>query len=180
MDTSSPYGAGAIPPPMYEPRQPSPPRLHWGWVLGLDLLTRNLFGGVWLVVQANWVRKVRGKSTAFVLAIVNCCIFPTLILIGFVGGMMGATEDSSWLNIVIVIGGLGFLVLWFASVFTLRSELSEGPIDIPLSGAMTFFFGRSISSTTCTIMSWETEVDPPRIEFWDWGCRSRILRLLLR
>jgi hypothetical protein len=127
--------------PLSESTRPSPPRLHWGWVLGLNLITRNLFGIVWLIVQANWVRKVRGKSTAFVLAIVHCCFFPALILIGFVGGMLGATENSSWLNVVDAIGVLGFLVLWFATVFTLRSELLESPINIPLSGAMTFFFG---------------------------------------
>jgi|ERR1700733_1938217 hypothetical protein len=143
MDTFESYRAGAIPPPMLlsEPTRPSPPRLHWGWVLALNLITRNLFGIVWLIVQANWVRKVRGKSTAFVLAIVYGNMIPAMALVAFVGGRMGATEDSSWLNVVIAVGVLGIVVLWIATVFTLRAELSESPIDIPLGGVMTFLFG---------------------------------------
>jgi len=64
-----------------------------------------------------------------------------MALVAFVGGRMGATEDSSWLNVVIAVGVLGIVVLWIATVFTLRAELSESPIDIPLGGVMTFLFG---------------------------------------
>jgi hypothetical protein len=143
MDTSSPFRAGAIPPPMpmYELPRPSPPRLHWGWVLALDILTRSLFGVVWLVVQANWVRKVRGHSTAFVLSIIHMLFYPGLFVMAFIVGMMGATAGSSLVTAMTVAGSITAIVLWVATVFTLRSELSASPIDIPLGGVMTFFFG---------------------------------------
>jgi len=40
-----------------------------------------------------------------------------------------------------VVGVVMAIALWVATVFTLRSELSQAPIDIPLGGVMTFFFG---------------------------------------
>ena len=128
--------------PLYELPRPSPPRLHWGWVLALDILTRGFFGVVWLIVQANWVRKVRGESIAFVLAIVHMLFYPGLFAMAFTAGMMGATQgiasshsdDSSRCSHGdSVVGGDSFHVA--LRTFT-------GPIDIPLGGVMTFFFGR--------------------------------------
>ncbi len=143
MDTFESYGAGAIPPPMLlsELPRPSPPRLHWGWVLVLDFLTRSLFGVVWLVVQANWVRKVRGHSTAFILSIIHMLFYPGLFAMAFTAGMMGAIDGSPLVTAITVVGSVTAVVLWVATVFTLRSELSASPIDIPLGGVMTFFFG---------------------------------------
>jgi len=45
----------------------NPPNFHWGWVLGLGILTRGLFSGIWGLVQANWVRKVSNSSKAILL-----------------------------------------------------------------------------------------------------------------
>jgi hypothetical protein len=124
--------------PMYELR-PSPPRLHWGWVLALNALTFSLFSMVWLVVQANWVRKVRGRSTAFPLSIVHASILPIFLCVGFVGGMLDWSDSA--LNMLTTVVRLALFVLWIATVFTLCDELTNSPIEIPLGGVMTFFFG---------------------------------------
>jgi hypothetical protein len=127
--------------PLHELPRPSPPRLHWGWVLALNILTRGFFGFVWLIVQANWVRKVRGESIAFALAIVHLLFYPGLFAMAFIAGMMGATKGSPLVTAMIVVGVVTAIALWVATVFRLRSELSQDPIDIPLGGVMTFLFG---------------------------------------
>ena len=40
---------------------PLPPKLHWGWVLLLTIVTAGLFYVIWSFVQAVWVR-VNPKS----------------------------------------------------------------------------------------------------------------------
>jgi hypothetical protein len=103
---------------------PTPPRLKWGWVLALDILTLGLFGIAWLIVQANWSRKATGKRAAFWLSIA----FPGFILLmAFAGVPNWAIKLPSFF-------------LSMAARFVLRDELSEDPINIPLSGVMTFFF----------------------------------------
>ncbi|SEG56821.1 hypothetical protein SAMN05421819_3596 [Bryocella elongata] len=126
---------------------PNPPRLHWGWVLALHLLTRGLFGAVWLLVQANWVRKVRGSSKAFVWSIVNLAVWPVVIFAGAVIGVattllhVDPTESSAMLATFGVLVFLAVLILNLGTIFTLRSELEELPVGLSLGAIMTFFFG---------------------------------------
>jgi hypothetical protein len=126
------------PPPVPIPRAPS---LHWGWVLALNVLTRNLFAIVWLIVQANWVRKVRGRSTAFRLAIAHLCFMPALFLFMTIMQILGIRDGSTLFGVIFILGLLTFFGLWVATVFTLRSELSESPINLRLSGVMSLLFG---------------------------------------
>jgi hypothetical protein len=123
---------------------PRPPRLHWGWVLALQLLTRGFFELAWLIVQANWVRRVRGKSRAFPFSIALACLLPLMILyVVFMAALMrllGASFET-WAGIIVGLWVISFVVLRLVTVFTLRSELQEEPIGIPLGGGMTFFFG---------------------------------------
>jgi hypothetical protein len=127
------------------PALPPPPRLHWGWVLAINALTRGLFGIVWLLIQANWVRKVRGTSRAYVWAIVHAAYLPVgflaMILVGFAIGLSHPDNTTGAIQVATGVFVVGFLVLYFCTVFTLRSELEEDPIGIPLGGGMTFFFG---------------------------------------
>lgn len=125
---------------------PDPPRLHWGWVLALNIITRGLFGAVWFVVQANWVRKVRGRSTAFVWSIIHICIFPAIFFMAILTGLAIALmhqQDAGppLIGGLMVFCFLSIMVLYTVTAFMLRSELQAEPIGIPLSGVMTFFFG---------------------------------------
>lgn len=123
---------------------PRPPRLHWGWVLALQLVTRGFFELGWLIVQANWVRRVQGKSRAFPLSIALASLLPLMILyIVFMAVVMRLLGDEFQTGAAIMTGlwVIAFIVLRLLTVFTLRAELQEEPIGIPLGGAMTFFFG---------------------------------------
>jgi hypothetical protein len=143
MGTYLPPGGVAMTPPSGFSAQemPSPPRLHWGWVLGLNIVTRGLFSSVWLVVQANWVRKVQGRSTAFGLALANLCLLPFFFMSGMVVALLGAANDSNVIGGLTISAVLAVLVLYTATVFTLRSEFSKEPINIQLGGVLIFILG---------------------------------------
>jgi hypothetical protein len=133
-------------PPVYRVL-PGPPRLHWARVLILSVLTKGLFGAVWMLVQANWSRSVHGKSRAFVFSIVYLALMPALIFFGFFAGLIVAylhvnaevvqqAAAGAMLAILIVM-----LAAYYLAVFSLKGELQDEPIGIPLGAVMTFFFG---------------------------------------
>jgi hypothetical protein len=144
MGTYPPYYAYPSAPPVVR-AVPDPPRLHWGWVLLLSIITFNLFGMAWLIVQANWVRKVYGRSKALPWAIAYASILPAFFLFVVLMSLLGAFLHVANVQAVVAVGllltRLAFAVLWIVTIFTLRGELSAEPIDIPLGGIMTFFFG---------------------------------------
>jgi len=122
---------------------PSPPRLHWGWVLAICIVTLGVFAAVWMLVQSNWSRKVRGRSRAFVMGIIYWITIPVGMLLVFmfalVGGFMhidiqpGIEMLTMGMKLILYV----LPVIW---AFTLRSELEADPIGMSLSGVMTFFF----------------------------------------
>jgi hypothetical protein len=129
-------------PPVYR-SFPAPPRLHWGIVFALSIVTIGIFGMIWMVVQANWVRKVTKNSKPFAWCLAYLLSYPLLIL-GAValGAILGLThrvdlahELSGTITLVV---RLVMLVLYVAAAFTLKGALEERPIDIPLGGVMTF------------------------------------------
>lgn len=116
-----------------------PPRLHWGWVFLLNIITLSFFGMVWLIVQSNWVRKTTGKKKAFVWAILHASIVPAYIVLATGMALLGFTDmtaDSAEGLLRLII-----MIFWTITVFVLRSELESPEIGIPLGGIMTFFFG---------------------------------------
>lgn len=118
------------------PYLPSPPRLHWGWVLALAFVTFGIFPMIWLVVQGNWVAQIRGKCNGRTWAIV----WLALCGLTFVGGIALAVVGirSKGFELVMRLLSVGS---YLAAVFSMKSELENSPINIPLSGVMTFFFG---------------------------------------
>jgi hypothetical protein len=110
--------------------RPMPPRLHWGVVLALAIVTFGIFGIIWLFVQAVWVRKIEPKSNAL------------YFLIGYVvAAIMSGVFDQTGLDTVLQLGGF---VLFLFGVFGMRRSIenfydSIGP-GAGLSGVMTFFF----------------------------------------
>jgi preprotein translocase subunit SecY len=144
MGTYPPYYAYPSAPPVVR-AVPDPPRLHWGLLLVLSVITLGVFGTVWMIVQANWVRKVRGRSRTLPWAIANASVIPALFLFALVMGGLGAVLHlqnvqaaieiaTQWVRIVMY-------ALWILTLYMLHNELSAQPIGIPLSGVATFFFG---------------------------------------
>lgn len=138
------YGDRMYPPPSepYSRPLPQPPRLHWGIVLALNVVTLGIFDLAWIIVQTNWVRKVRGRSTAFIWAIAYASLLPAIFLfffaVGFAYAMAGREFQAPVLEGLI---RLIFLGVRLAAVYTLRDELQQEPINISTGGIMTFFFG---------------------------------------
>jgi len=129
-------------PPVYR-GFPAPPRLHWGIVFGLSVITLGIFGMIWMVVQANWVRKVTKNSKPFIWCLVYLCSVPAVFLIALTGGVLLAVlhqPDAGFTALLTGVTRLGMFVLYIVAAYTLKGALESEPIDIPLGGIMTFFF----------------------------------------
>jgi hypothetical protein len=129
-------------PPVYR-AFPAPPRLHWARVLVLSIVTLGVFGRVWMVVQAYWVKRVTRWEGAFWWCLVYALYSPVWFGVVFGGPMMtalGQPDAALWFSSAIgPLRWLGF-GLYLAAAYSLRSVLQEEPINIPLNGGMTFFF----------------------------------------
>lgn len=113
-----------------EPAAP-PPKLHWGLLLVLSIVTIGIFAVIWLFVQAVWIRKVQPNSKAL------------FYLIGYIAATFGsAALEGKPLAAMLSLGGL---VLFLVAVFSMRSEIQDefakiNPAGRAVSGVMTFFF----------------------------------------
>ena len=131
-------------PPVYR-GFPAPPRLHWAIVFALSFVTIGIFGMIWMVVQANWVRKVTKNSKPFIWCLIYLLFLPLMAFAGGVGGVMssvtkGESAAQTFMAVVTIVAQLGGLVLYVCAAYTLKGALEAEPIDIPLGGIMTFFF----------------------------------------
>jgi hypothetical protein len=141
-----------MPPPVsaYHSRfVPPPVRLHWGWVLALSLLTRGYFNSIWMIVQANWIKRVTGREDVLWWSIANVAMLPVLVIVSIMAGVtmalvphLGANDGNSS-TVLVAAGALGavlYLAVYLKTAFTLREALELPPIGIPLGGVMTFLF----------------------------------------
>jgi len=131
-------------PPLYR-AFPPPPRLHWGWVFGLSLITFGLFGNIWMLVQSLWVKKVTQNSKPFGWSLAYLLVMPATFLLVIIGAIVAAmpgsgTAGNAFVGTTLLVTRLATIVCYIGAAFTLKSELEAQPIDIPLSGVMTFFF----------------------------------------
>jgi hypothetical protein len=122
---------------------PQPPRLHWGLVLLFDVLTLGIFDPIWLIVQADWVRKVRGRSRAMpwiiaymVLMLLFVSVTVGAIFLGLAAPAMPDRADS-----ITTLFRVVTLILRILAIYVLRNELMESPIRISTSGLITYFLG---------------------------------------
>ena len=143
MSTYPPYYAYPSAPPVLRV-VPNPPRLQWGFVLLLSIITLGFFGQIWLVVQSVWVRKVFGKSKALPWAIVYVSVLPVFFLCAVLLGVYGGAAKQNVAPVLALLTTfvrIALFVLWICTTFLLRGELEAEPLHIPLGGGMTFFFG---------------------------------------
>jgi hypothetical protein len=122
---------------------PQPPRLHWGLVLALSLVTLGLFGVVWLFVQAIWVKRVTGRNKAFGWTLAYLLYLPAMLFLGIVGGLVAvatSTPVESITEPLQLFARLAGIILYLFAAFTLKGELEADPVGVPLGGVMTFLF----------------------------------------
>ncbi|HEY4358423.1 MAG TPA: DUF3824 domain-containing protein [Acidobacteriaceae bacterium] len=143
MSSYPPQYAYPSAPPLQRAR-PKPVRLHWILVLLFNVVTLGLFGAVWLLVQSLWAKKISGRRSPFVWAVIYL-VAVTVMLLSFFS--LGIVEGITQSNLADVQSGMDlfwrlvFFVLYVGAAFTLKGVLEAEPIDIPLSGVMVFFFG---------------------------------------
>jgi hypothetical protein len=144
-------------PPAYAPvavsPYPPPPNLHWAICLLLTVITCSIFGWVWAMVQAVWVRKVQPNSKGLLFYSVALGIdflfiaysFYYGLSLGFSGaGAAGLSAPSFYILRRAV--QLAVMIAIVLGNFNMRDSIEEHfntaePIGLGLSGVMTFFFG---------------------------------------
>jgi hypothetical protein len=138
--------AGTISPSGYDTAVPSPmpPDLHWAVVLLLGCVTLGLFLAIWFFVEANFVRKIDQQSKAILLGIFGFAASFLGGIIQMVSLFSGSPSGGGggFGDLLRLVGG----VLCIVAVFNIRKSLLDyynriEPINLTLSGVMTFFFG---------------------------------------
>lgn len=141
--SSTPYGAAAAPATELAPDLVALPlNLHWGILLVLEIVTRQLFNLIWVLVQANWARKLIKNNKPMVLV----AMYPAGIIAGVmaevIGGEAGYGDAAGIAAGLCIIGGL---IAYIIGIFNIRSAMedyynSTENIGLSMSGVMTFFF----------------------------------------
>jgi GYF domain 2 len=135
------YGAAAAPTMEPVPELvPLPPNLHWAVLLLLEIFTRQLVNLIWVMVQANWARKLIKNNKPLVLV----AMYPAGIIAGIVAEVV-VGSDSDALAIPAIVCIIGGLIAYIIGIFSIRSAMEEyynstENIGLSLSGVMTFFF----------------------------------------
>ncbi len=127
----------------YSSVAPMPPNLHWAFVLLFSVLTLGIFGFVWLLIEANFVRKLDPDYTPMSLAIAG---FIAIHAGNFFRATSMHTLSGSGMHgtgILLVLAGA---CCSLSARFRMRQILityynSVEPIGLFLSSVMTFFFG---------------------------------------
>ena len=134
--------------PAPNPSSPMPPDLHWALVLVITMVC-GIFGLVWFFMQASFVKKINPKSNAIMLMVLAfCCPILILILSLGIAGLATAANSPELAVIAVPVSILlyiGTIVLSLMAVFGMRRSLLDyyntvEPINLRLSGVMTFFF----------------------------------------
>lgn len=136
--TSTIYGgAPAVP----AAAGPVPPDFHWALVLLIGVFTCGLFIYAWVIVEAAFVRKIKPESKGLLFVILAIAgWFGGSFLNGFVGAI-NRGEPTPFGGLIWLAGCVLFLI----GVFQMKGDLEEyynsiEPINLQLSGVMTFFF----------------------------------------
>lgn len=123
--------------PAVVPAGPAPVDFHWGLVLLLGVVTCGLFTSAWLIVEAVWIRKIKPESPSIFYIILSVIgVYAGRFTIGFY------SADPNPIGGLIILAGV---IVYFVGVYSMRSDLEEyynsvEPINLRLSGVMTFFF----------------------------------------
>lgn len=122
-------------------QQPGPPNMHWGLVLLISFFTCGLFGTVWLLVLASFVKKVDEESKAtlwLAIALIGLWVVP-------IGASVAGAEGTTTGSMLSGLGQIAGIVFYLVAIFQMKSSLEHHYLNQfgfarGLSGVMTFFF----------------------------------------
>ncbi len=115
---------------------PGPPGFHWIFVLLLSVVTVGIFGDIWSIVQALWVRKLDRSSKALQWFIVST-------VLSFLTFVLESVKASQTIEVPVFVAALALGVM---ASFKVRDSLGEYITRVEgtptfLSGVMTIFLG---------------------------------------
>jgi len=118
-----------------------PVDFHWALVLLIGICTCGLFFSAWIIVEAAYVRKIKPESKGLMLVIIAVA---GSYLGSFANGFISAmnhTNPQPLGNLITIV----FAIVFWVAAFQMRSDLEDyyntvEPINLQLSGVMTFFF----------------------------------------
>jgi hypothetical protein len=132
------YGAPVVPGPI-------PPDFHWALVLLISFFC-GFFQLVWLFVEAGFVKKIdpESKSLAFLIGGLVTTVVAFIVFFTSINMNPGRQEPPVFMVPFFLIALAG-AVLHLIGIFQMRSSLENyyntvEPINLRLSGVMTFFF----------------------------------------
>jgi multidrug transporter EmrE-like cation transporter len=137
------YGGYGVPGvPAYASQYPTPPDLHWGILLLLEVVTCFLFGAVWMFVQSIYVKRIdpNSKGTMFYALNLGCGIVGRIVV-----GVLNVSRQHELATIFSLVLFVACIVLAQMGNFDIKASLENHfntaePINLQLSGPMTFFF----------------------------------------
>ena len=132
----------------YQPAsEPQPLRMHWTCLLilsiGLGYFTGALFVDLWLVLQANWIRRATGRTMGLQFALWSVGVDLIWLLGTLVGklSLVRVHEAKPILQTTVGLVDLVMIMLYLLTIFTMRSDMEDEPIGLAMGGGMTFLFG---------------------------------------
>ena len=115
-----------------------PPGLSWVAVLLLSIVTCGVFLSIWMLIQANWVKRVQPSNKAVVGAVLGIVAIVIVFAIAFLEGA-GAVQSSTTKTASDLLAPVSW-VTYLVAVFHMRSVLNER-FGAGMGGIATFFFG---------------------------------------
>jgi len=136
------YGGAAAAPAVST--GPMPPDFHWALVLLIGFFC-GVFQLVWLFVEAGFVKKLDRESNFMGFLIGGIATEVVAFIIIFASGGAAGDRDPSFVVFPFFIVLLAGVVLQYVGLFKMRSAIENyyntvEPINLRLSGVMTFFF----------------------------------------
>jgi hypothetical protein len=138
------YGAAGVVPALAS--GPVPPDFHWALVFLISFFC-GFFQIVWLFVEAGFVKKLdrEGKSLAFLIGGMATSIIAFVVFFTAASASANRQEPPTSAIVAFLFVALAGVVLHLMGIFQMRSSIENyyntiEPINLRLSGVMTFFF----------------------------------------
>jgi hypothetical protein len=122
--------------------------MHWAVLLILAWVTGGLAGLIWAFKQASFVKKIDPNSKAtlgLVLCLVGAIVQVVLFIASFAAAAGGSASGAAAAGGLMMLLNLVIMVVGIVTMFGMRSSIvryynTVEPINLQLSGVMTFFF----------------------------------------